>query len=304
MSRRARPHPGPLRAASALLRGGLLAALLGGCAQAPTAPPPAPALPPALEAALAFSRAPGWPQAEWLLVGEEHDAPDHQAAAAHLVGRLAGEGRLAALALEMAESGRSTAGLPAQAEEATVREALGWVEAAWPWAAYGPAVMAAVRAGVPVHGANLPRAAMRETLEQVAIDGWVSPGVRERLQEDVRRQHCELLPAAKLPGMTRIQIARDAAMAATLLRLRQPGRVVLLMAGHYHVHAELGVPRQMKRLGAEAGPGRLLALRLEAGGALPPTVGLGGQSVPTPAIERPADPCAGLRVPPAAPPAR
>lgn len=280
---------------------GLLALALGACAQAPSLPAPPP-LPAALEGALAFSRTPGWPGADWLLLGEEHDAADHQAAAAHLVGRLAAEGRLAALALEMAESGRSTAGLPAGAPEAEVRTALGWNEPAWPWAAYGPTVMAAVRAGVPVHGANLPRTAMRATLDRLEVDGWVRPAVRDRLEADVRQQHCGLMPEGKLAGMTRIQIARDAEMAATLLRLREPGRVVVLVAGHYHVHAELGVPRQLQRLGAEAGPGRLLALRFEAGGG-GAAVGLAGQPVATPAVARPDDPCAALRAP-AAPAAR
>ena len=66
------------------------------------------------------------------------------------------------LLVEMAEEGRDTSGLDAAASESQVRAALNWDETAWPWSAHGPVVMAAVRAGVPVAGANLPRARMRE----------------------------------------------------------------------------------------------------------------------------------------------
>ena len=55
-------------------------------------------------------------------------------------------------ALEMAEAGHSTAALPTDAAEAAVRAALSWDERLWPWQPYAGAVMAAVRAGVPVLG--------------------------------------------------------------------------------------------------------------------------------------------------------
>ena len=42
--------------------------------------------------------------------------------------------------------------------------------------------------------------------------------------------------------MTRIQIARDLAMAETVAGARQAGRTVLLIAGNGHVERKLGVP--------------------------------------------------------------
>ena len=59
-----------------------------------------------------------------LLFGEQHDAPQHQRIEQWMVKTLAGQGRLTAVALEMSERGRSTAGLPRDADEAQVREAL------------------------------------------------------------------------------------------------------------------------------------------------------------------------------------
>ena len=176
-------------------------AWLAGCAQMP------PRLP--------FEHDLAWPAADLLLLGEQHDAPDHQRLAARVVAQLAAHQRLAAVAIEMAEQGRSTVGLPTDASDAAARAALIWDERGWPWQAYGPIVMSAVRQGVPVVGANLPRPALRDAAQDPALDDAVPAAVRERLRSDVRDGHCGLLPDAQLPGMTRIQIARDRTRAGT-----------------------------------------------------------------------------------------
>ena len=51
-----------------------------------------------------------------------------------------------------------------------MQSVLKWNNKAWPWAAYGPAIMTAVRAGVPVMGANLPRESMRVAMRNAAVD--------------------------------------------------------------------------------------------------------------------------------------
>ena len=71
--------------------------------------------------------------ADVILLGEQHDAPDHQYLERAVVLELARRGRLAALAIEMAEQGHSTAGLPRGASEAAVQAALRWNDAGWPW---------------------------------------------------------------------------------------------------------------------------------------------------------------------------
>ncbi|WP_374669861.1 ChaN family lipoprotein [Ramlibacter sp.] len=177
-----------------------------------------------------------------LLLGEQHDAPAHPGLQQARVEALAREGRLAALVLEMAEQGRSTRGLGRDAGEAAVREALAWNDDAWPWARYGAVVMAAVRAGVPVAGANLPMSALRARGADVSLDARLSPAALATQQAAVRDGHCGLLPEARLPAMTRMQIARDIALAETLAAQAAPGRVVLLVAGGGHVRTDIGVP--------------------------------------------------------------
>ncbi len=180
--------------------------------------------------------------ADVLLLGEQHDAPEHQGLQRQLVEWLAARRQLAALALEMAERGRDTTALPREASEAEVRRALDWDAAGWAWPTYGPVVMAAVRAGVPVLGANLPRAQMREAMRHDALDARLpAPALVEQRQR-IRDGHCGMLPDAQVAPMTRVQIARDIAMAEVAAAARQPGRTVLLVAGNGHVHRALGVP--------------------------------------------------------------
>lgn len=180
-----------------------------------------------------------------ILLGEQHDAPDHQRIARDVVQQLAAQQQLAALLVEMADHGRHTQGLPADADETRVRGALGWDDRAWPWAAYGPVVMRAVRAGVPVLGANLPRPQLRQAMADAQLDTRLDAAAQSRLRELIRLGHCDQLPASQLQPMVRVQIARDWRMAQTLRDAAVPGRTVLLLAGQVHVDRSLGIPRHL-----------------------------------------------------------
>jgi uncharacterized iron-regulated protein len=183
-----------------------------------------------------------------VLVGEQHDAGAHPRLHEQWVRELARRGRLGALTLEMAERGTTTAGLPASASEDQVRQALRWnQESGWPWERYGPAVMAAVRAGVPVLGANLPRAEMRQAMNDPKFDGLLpGPGLKAQ-QQAIRIGHCGMLPETQIRPMTRIQIARDVAMAQTIAASAMRGKTVLLLAGSGHVQPDIGVPQHLPR---------------------------------------------------------
>ncbi len=182
-----------------------------------------------------------------LLLGEQHDAAEHQALQAALVKQLGASGTLAALVTEMAEGGNSTAALPPTAGETEVRRALRWDEnrQAWPWDAYGPAIMAAVRAGVPVLGGNLPAAGMRAAMAESTLDSTLPPKALAAQQDQIREGHCGLLPESQIAPMTRIQVARDQSLARTAVSVLQPGKTVLLVAGNQHVRRDLGVPAHL-----------------------------------------------------------
>lgn len=201
-----------------------------------------------LLAACATPQPPGLTQLQpvpALLVGEQHDAPEHQQLQAQLIQHLIAQNRLGALLLEMAEQGHSTQGLPPDASPEHVRQALHWREQAWPWARYAPSVMAAVRAGVPVLGANWPRAHHRQAMADAALDAHLPPAALTRLHTRIRQGHCNALPEAQIAPMARIQIARDRAMAQTLRAAQAQGRTAVLLAGGQHVHRQLGVPQHL-----------------------------------------------------------
>lgn len=208
------------------------------------------------------SRLDAWLPADVLLLGEQHDAPEHQALQQQIVAALAARGTLAAVALEMADSGNSTAGLKPAASEEHTRIALRWNNAAWPWAAYGPAVMSAVRAGVPVLGANLPRASMRSHMTDATLDQRLPATALKAQQQLIRQGHCDLLPESQITPMTRIQIAKDMRMADTVQAAVKPGQVVVLITGSVHADKQLGVPQHLP-------PAlHVKAIRLRSGAAL------------------------------------
>lgn len=210
--------------------------LLAGCTAAPPAIHPAGTQPPIV------------------LLGEQHDAPGHPALQRDWVRSLARDGRLAALVLEMAERGATTAGLDPASGEAAVRTALRWDDRAWPWDRYGPVVMAAVRAGVPVHGANLPRTELRAAMADATLDALLDPAALAAQHEAIREGHCGLLPETQVAPMARAQVARDRAMAQTLQALTRADRTVVLLAGAGHVDPRLGVPRHLDRAAPAARP--------------------------------------------------
>ena len=167
-------------------------------------------------------------------------------------------------------------------------------------AAYGPVVMAAVSAGVPVLGGNLPRGQMRAAMAETTWDQHLPPAALQRQYDALREGHCGLLPEAQMAPMARIQIARDASLARTAQEALRPGQTVLLVAGGGHVLRSLGVPThwpaqvQAKVVLAQALP----ALNRALGAAVTArATNIGADTdavIETPALP-PHDACAALR---------
>ena len=253
------PYSLPIRrhTVHGLTLGMLCAALMTACANRPEAP-----IIPLLAGQAAFDTATRLDKllpADVLLLGEQHDAAEHQQIEQQVVANLAQRGVLAAVALEMADAGTSTARLHPSSSDEQVQLALQWSDKAWPWSAYGPAVMTAVRAGVPVLGANLPRARMRDSMADSKLDGALPGPALKAQQQGIRTGHCNLLPEAQITPMTRIQIAKDISMASTLSQAAVPGKVVVLLSGNGHADRFLGVPQHL-------GPDlKVKVIRLRAG---------------------------------------
>lgn len=261
--------------------------LIGGCIGRPVSPILEPAGGTIAAATATAARVDALLPTDALLIGEQHDAAEHQQIEQQVVAHLAGRGLLAALAIEMADVGASTAKLKPTATEQQTQNALQWNEKGWPWAAYGPAVMTAVRAGVPVLGANLPMTQMRGSMSDTKLDTQLPGPALKAQQQLIRIGHCDLLPESQITPMTRIQIARDRAMAQTIEDVALPGKVVVLLAGNGHVNRQLGVPQHL--------PATLhaKAVQLRAGDATDQDSAF-DSTWPTPPLAE-KDYCAGLR---------
>lgn len=223
-----------------------------------------------------------------LMLGEQHDAPDHQRQHLATVQTLANLGELGAVVLEMADAGHDTRSLPANATPAQVQQALAWRDNAWPWAHYGPTVMAAVAAGVPVIGGNLPRQRNAAVMKEMEWDTRVNATVLSQQRDAVREGHCNLLPPGQIGPMTRIQLARDASLAATVQAATSRGTTVLLLAGSQHAHKGVGVPVYLPR------SVKLKSVRLSAGDPRPDDAGAFDAVWITPPVP-PKDHCAQLK---------
>ncbi|MDR2298209.1 MAG: ChaN family lipoprotein [Comamonas sp.] len=191
-----------------------------------------------------------WSDAQVIALGEQHDQMAHHQWEAQTVQLLAAGQRLSALVIEMAPAGGSTASLATTATEEQVQQALQWQSGAagggWPWQDYGPMVMNAVRAGVPVLGGNLPRAQMKQTMGQPRYDSHLPASAWQLQLDAIKDGHCGLLPESQFAPMARIQLARDESMAkvtaTAVQQLSRPGQSVLLVAGRSHVRSDIGVP--------------------------------------------------------------
>ena len=201
--------------------------------------------------------------APWVLVGEQHDNPDHHALQLWLLRSLAQRRPSGSLLLEML--GPDQQARVERAQEATRQGlpprdligALAW-QPGWDWSLYGPLLRYALAQPYPLLAANLSRPQMMQVYRRPpTLQGRLSmvKAVQDALLADIRQSHCGLLPEAQLPAMLAVQQQRDRRMAEALLAAPAPA---VLLAGAFHVRRDLGVPLHLADLGAR--PGLVLML--------------------------------------------
>lgn len=251
--------------------------LLAACQGRPMLPPPAPLAPLGHEHAdlgrivdLASGRTIDPEQlldrlarAERVLVGEQHDNPDHHALQLWLLRELSRLRPQGSVLMEMLNPDQQNkvdqARTAARAGQAITDpfNTLAW-QPGWDWSLYGPLVMHQLRQPYPLLAANLDRAEIMQIYRQRPTLGGERSGaaeVQERLLADIRESHCGLLPDSQLPAMLAVQQQRDRRMAEALLAAPQPS---LLLAGAFHVRKDLGVPLHLADLGAQVGSAVLI----------------------------------------------
>lgn len=200
-------------------------------------------------------------QQRFILLGEKHDNPDHHRLQRLVLQELQRSSQLGAVVFEMLRSDQQArvdslstvfTDTPASDDStfaSAVREHLQWDDVGWDWSFYGPMLLDSVNAGVPVRAGNISREEMMEiysSAPDAAIVGVLDAEQMAQLDREIDESHCGMLPASQFPAMVRVQQARDARMAQSLMiALSGAAQQRALIAGNFHVRRDLGVPNYL-----------------------------------------------------------
>jgi uncharacterized iron-regulated protein len=265
----------------------------------------------ALDAALAG--------ADFVLLGEVHDNPDHHLIQARLLGAITAAGRRPALAFEMLDEDlqpavdASLASHPGDPD--ALARAVDWEHGGWyAFSTYRPIFAVGLGARLPVVAANLPRPVAKDVAKRgrealtPALDAQLAryeplpPEVTKSLRDEMRASHCDApLPEPFLDKLTLAQRARDAQMANRMLARATAGGAVLV-TGDGHARKDRGVPAVLAREALGRTVAAVGILEVVPGRKAPGDYGaeFGTEGPPfdyvvfTPATER-EDPCAEFR---------
>jgi uncharacterized iron-regulated protein len=199
--------------------------------------------------------------AQYVLLGEQHDNPDHHLLEARVIASLIEAGRRPAVVFEMLDLALQPVidrALAAHADADQLARAVHWERSGWPsFALYRPVFARALAARVPIVAAGLDRGeAMRiaqagnaaldpELVSRFALDVPLAPAMQQRLRQEMADVHCGLLPSAMLDSMVLVQRARDARLAERV-HASGDGRGAVLIAGAAHVRNDRGVPAALE----------------------------------------------------------
>ncbi|AWM94314.1 iron(III) ABC transporter [Pseudomonas sp. 31-12] len=207
-----------------------------------------------------------------LIVGEQHDNPDHHQLQLWLLQSLGERRPQGSLLLEMLtpdqqpriDEVRRASTLPAD-----LSGALNW-QSGWDWNLYGPIVRFVLTQPYPLLAANLDNHEVRTVYgKPPTVSGSRSnaSSVKDELLAQINDSHCGLLPTSQMPAMLAVQQQRDRRMAERLLSAPMPS---LLLAGAYHARKDVGVPIHVLDLGEPEAPTVLMLA--EQGGEVTPAM--------------------------------
>jgi uncharacterized iron-regulated protein len=201
--------------------------------------------------------------ADFVLLGERHDNPDHHMLQSEVLRSLIAVGRRPAVGFEML--GLDDASLVADHLAAAPNDAAGlgravnWNQRGWPdWTMYQPIAEAALQAELRIVATNLPLTIARKmsrdgpaalesrVMRELGLDEPLPESVFTSIAVDIRDAHCGYAPEKSLKAMVDVQRARDAQMAQSLIVAGDPGGAILV-AGAGHVRNDYGIPVYLRQ---------------------------------------------------------
>ncbi len=207
-------------------------------------------------------------RADFALLGETHDNPEHHRLQARFLHAIVATGRRPAVAFEMLNASQqpivdaAVRGNPRSAD--ALAKAVGWANSGWPeFSMYRPIFQEALDAGLPIVATDLSR----ERARDVVRDGVsvLEPPVRAMLErqrplpdpvlkayrQEMYESHCKQLPESMLDPMVLMQRARDAEIAYHVVEAGKE-RGAVLIAGSGHTRDDRAVPAFIR----QEAPGR------------------------------------------------
>lgn len=236
-----------------------------------------------------------------VLLGEVHDNAAQHALRAQALRALLDSGARPALLMEQfdrerqADIDRALARPGVNPDDVIAAAAPDNAMQGWAWPLYRPYLALAIEYRLPIVAANVSRADTRRVLSEglpaLGFDAAVPPDIATAQAQAIADSHCGMLDDTQTRRMTGAQVARDQFMARSIEANATRG--VVLLAGNGHVRRDVGVPRWLN--GATRARSVSIGL-LEPGD---PNAAAFDIALTTPAQTR-ADPCAGMRLSPAA----
>lgn len=207
-------------------------------------------------------------RADYLIIGEIHDNPQHHQLQADLLAHFA-DSQDAAISVGYEQlSVDQQPLLDAFHEQAATTadsfgEAMAWSQTGWPdYAIYQPLFAATLERGLPIVPLMFPLTTTRDIVSEgieVALaedamarlrpDTLLSAEERTAVEAEMQDAHCGKLPDAMLPAMVDVQIARDAFMA---YRIVQAAERAVIITGNGHARRDRGIPQFIQRLRPDA----------------------------------------------------
>lgn len=251
--------------------------------------------------------------ADYVLLGENHDNPAHHQLQARIIDSLAWPA-VAVAGFEQLNTDQAVA-LDTWLQDAPegtsgLDTALDWARSGWPdWTLYEPVFAAVLGRGWRPLELMFPAATVNavfsggvgaaldaDATEKLQIDTVFNREQRLAMQALMADSHCGRMPPEHLPAMADVQIARDAHMA---WRLASTSKRAVVITGNGHARRDWGIPLFLQKLKPEATV-ISIAMTEVAADRLRPTAYATAQpawsdyTIFTPAHDR-GDPCAALR---------
>ncbi len=195
-------------------------------------------------------------QAEFLLIGEVHDNPDHHQLQLEILQGVAGAGMNPTLIFEQFDIDHQALIDTHVSELEVLREKTEFDQRGWDWALYLPLLELALEQGWQVRAGNFSR----ESLQTMSLDSLpddlgqllqapMSADAQQRLRSDLLSSHCDMIDEAYIDKLFEAQRIRDAGLARSMINADAPAA---LITGNGHARRDYGVAQILSdNLGAQ-----------------------------------------------------